>query len=350
MDMMVNSEDLFNYALMRPRFSCREPETLRIVSGYASHAMAARHLIEMSARKKSLFVDLVYGMAGSDGVSKINHLGFVSLEQKKEFSYAGAFSCSYVKRPKSVHSKIYVWCKGEIPVQAFIGSANYSENAFNSPSRLETLSECDPISALKFFLKVKQAAVACKEADRERDFSVKPRTAFNPAKPETPFVTIEQNKDSPYFGHEKIVLSLLAKNGDVGNGSGLNWGVRPDGTPRESKNANGSVSRRNPNQAYIRLPSSLQDSGFFPDVAHRFTVLTDDDKIFTCVRAQQNGKGIETPQDNSEIGRYFRERLGLPSGAYITVPMLRRYGRDDVTFYKLDDENYVMDFSMPNRG
>lgn len=126
----------------------------------------------------------------------------------------------------------------------------------------------------------------------------------------------------------------------MGNGSRLNWGVRPDGKPRESKGA-----KRNPNQGYIGLPSSLQRCGFFPDIAQRFTVMTDDEKIFTCVRAQANGKGIETPQDNSELGRYFRDRLGLPSGAYISVKDMKKYGRFDVTFYKLDDENYVMDFS-----
>ena len=112
-------------------------------------------------------------------------------------------------------------------------------------------------------------------------------------------------------------------------------------------NGNGTVSKRDPNQSYIGLPASLQRSGFFPDVKHRFTALTDDEKIFTCVRAQANGKGIETPQDNSEIGRYFRQRLGLPSGAYISVSDLKKYGRTEVKFYKLDEENYVMDFSKP---
>ena len=115
--------------------------------------------------------------------------------------------------------------------------------------------------------------------------------------------------------------------------------------PRESINANGSKSVRNPNQSYIGLPAALQRSGFFPEVKRRFTVLTDDDKIFTCVRAQANGKGIETPQNNSEIGAYLRERLGLRTGAYISIQDLKRYGRYDVVFYKLDDENYVMDFS-----
>jgi len=344
----VTDKSLFEYALIQPRFSERSPNVLRIVSGYATHAMAARHLIEMSAKRRNLDIDLVYGMAGVDGVSKINHLGFLSLEGHIEFAYDGTFSCSYVKKPRSVHSKVYVWCKDEKPVQAFIGSANYSENGFSLPSRTETLVECDPISALDFFYDTKRSTVPCAKADRDKYFSVKAKAMPGSGKAANPVIMIEQDKNSPFCGHEKIVLSLLTKNGDVGNGSRLNWGVRPNGSPRESVNTNGSKSVRNPNQSYIGLPAALQRSGFFPDVAHRFTVLTDDNKILTCVRAQANGKGIETPQDNSEIGRYFRERLGLTSGAYISIQDLKKYGRYDVTFYKLDDENYVMDFSRPS--
>jgi hypothetical protein len=78
-----------------------------------------------------------------------------------------------------------------------------------------------------------------------------------------------------------------------------------------------------------------------------FTVITDDQKTFICTRAQKGdeGQAIETPQDNSILGRYFRERLGLPSGAFVSTEDLRRYGRMDVTFYKIDDENYYTDFS-----
>lgn len=349
MNAIVTDKDLFEYALMRPRFSSKAPDTLRIVSGYATHAMAARHLIEMTARRHRLDVDLVYGMAGIDGVSRINHLGFMSLESHAEFEYDGSFACSYVKRPKSVHSKVYVWCRGESPVQAFIGSVNYSESGFNLPSRTETLAECDPVSAMGYFLETKKTTVPCRTANRDVDFPVKIRSLPDFARQVDPVVRIEQDAASPFYGHEKVVLSLLTRNGDVGNGSRLNWGVRPDGSPRESTNANGSRSVRNPNQSYLGLPAPLQRSGFFPDIRQRFTVLTDDDRIFTCVRAQANGKGIETPQDNSEIGAYFRKRLGLRPGAYITIQDLKRYGRCDVVFYKLDNENYVMDFSRPRR-
>ena len=342
----VVDNNLFEFALMKPLFRADAPDTIKILSGYATHAMAAKHLIEVTARRKSLVVDLIYGMAGTDGVSIINHLGFSSLESHSEFAYNGDFSCSYVKKPLSVHSKIYIWCKGRVPVQAFIGSANYSESGFNLPSRTETLAECDPTSALDMFNRIKVKTIACKKANRDRDFAVKLRAQPNLSN-SSDVVQIETDKTSPFYNHEKIILSLLTSKGNAGNGSRLNWGVRPDGKPRTSVNANGSVSKRDPNQSYIGLPAKLQRSGFFPEIKHRFTVLTDDNQILTCVRAQANGKGIETPQDNSEIGRYFRGRLGLANGAFISVSDLKKYGRTDVVFYKLDDENYIMDFSRP---
>ena len=78
--------------------------------------------------------------------------------------------------------------------------------------------------------------------------------------------------------------------------------------------------------------------------------MTDDRCVFSCVRTSGDyGKQIETPQDNAELGRYFRKRLGLKSNAYIDVDALEKYGRLDVVFYKTDDELFVMDFSRPKR-
>ena len=343
----VTAFNLFNTALVSPRISAQMPNTLKIVSGYATHAMAVSHYLAIKdlahrlKRSLPLDIELIYGMAGTDGVSKVNHKGFLSLEEHKEFAYDGRFTCAYVKKPKSVHSKVYVWCKGETPVRAYLGSANYSETAFKMPNRTETLAECDPISALDFFNSIKPETVECAKADRDKDFT--PSTKATPTdKKRTGLIAVEGDISSPYHGWEKLTLSLLTRNGDLGNGSCLNWGVKSDGKPRTS-----GSSVRDPNQSYIGIPVAVQRSGFFPDIQHRFTVMTDDGKILTCVRAQANGKGIETPQDNAELGRYFRKRLGLPSGAYITTSDMRKYGRFDVVFYKQDDENYVMDFSRP---
>lgn len=343
----VTPFDLFNTALVSPRVSTQMPDTLKIVSGYATQAMAVSHYLAIKAlahRLKTslpLNIELIYGMAGTDGVSKVNHKGFISLEEHKEFVYDGQFSCSYVKKPKSVHSKVYVWCDKGVPVRAYIGSANYSETAFKMTNRTETLAECDPTSALNFFNSIKPKTVECTKADRDKDF-VPTKKALPTDKKRSGMFSIETDATSPYFGCEKLTLSLLTRKGDLGNGSCLNWGVKSDGKPRVS-----GRSVRDPNQSYIGIPVNVQRSGFFPDIQHRFTVMTDDGTIFTCVRAQANGKGIETPQDNAELGRYFRTRLGLPYGAYIKPSDMKKYGRFDVVFYKQDEENYVMDFSRP---
>ena len=343
----VTDFNLFNTALVSPRISAPMPSTLKIVSGYATHAMAVSHYLAMkdlAHRLKSslpLNIELIYGMAGSDGVSKVNHRGFISLEEHKEFEFDGSFSCAYVKKPKSVHSKVYVWCNGDVPVRAYVGSANYSETAFKIPNRTETLAECDPTSALDFYNSIKPQTIECAKADRDKDFVPPPRTLPTDKK-RGGVISVESDINSPYFGCEKLTLSLLTRNGDLGNGSCLNWGVKSDGNPRTS-----GSSVRDPNQSYIGIPVAVQRSGFFPNIQHRFTIMTDDGKILTCVRAQANGKGIETPQDNAELGRYFRQRLGLASGAYIKVSDMRNYGRFDVVFYKQDEENYVMDFSRP---
>ncbi|MPM75174.1 hypothetical protein SDC9_122165 [bioreactor metagenome] len=129
------------------------------------------------------------------------------------------------------------------------------------------------------------------------------------------------------------VSLLSSRTGQVQTRGGLNWGQR---------------ERRNPNQAYIQLSPEVYQSDFFPLRSIFFTVITDDQHTFICTRAQKSEEGqvIETPHDNSILGSYFRQRLGLPDGAYVETADLLRYGRTGVTFYKIDEENYYMDFSV----
>ena len=128
-----------------------------------------------------------------------------------------------------------------------------------------------------------------------------------------------------------IRVSFLDSNGELPERSGLNWGKRPD---------------RNPNQAYIKLTSDIYRTDFFPDIGTRFTVHTDDNEVLVCTRAQDNGKAIHTPRDNSIMGRYFRNRLNLTSGALVEKEHLVQYGRTYVDFYKIDGKTYYMDFSQ----
>lgn len=134
---------------------------------------------------------------------------------------------------------------------------------------------------------------------------------------------------------EKVVLSLLhSRTGEMPARSGLNWGQRKG---------------REKNQAYIRCPRQIARSGFFPLEGQHFPVITDDGHLL-ILRVEQGGdKALTTPEDNSLLGRYFRNRLGLPNGAYVNTVDLKCYGRTDVTFYKLNEEQFYMDFSVTNK-
>jgi hypothetical protein len=127
-----------------------------------------------------------------------------------------------------------------------------------------------------------------------------------------------------------VRISLLDRNGILPGRSGLNWGQRPG---------------REPNQAYIRIPLPIAKKTFFPDVGRRFLLHADDGVVLECVRAQQFGKAIESPYDNAVLGRYFRKRLGVPSGGAVTADHLKAYGRTDIIFWRTDAETFWMDFS-----
>ena len=46
------------------------------------------------------------------------------------------------------------------------------------------------------------------------------------------------------------------------------------------------------------------------------------------------------------MGKYFRYRLNVANGKFVTKEDLINYGRTTVDFYKIDEEQYQMDFSV----
>ncbi|MBE2228867.1 MAG: NgoFVII family restriction endonuclease [Ignavibacteria bacterium] len=133
----------------------------------------------------------------------------------------------------------------------------------------------------------------------------------------------------PNLTHIKI--SFLDRNGNLPKISGLNWGQR---------------AGREKNQAYIKLPSNVYHSNFFPPIGVRFVLETDDGRSFTCTRAQANGKAIETPENNSLLGLYFRRRLNLNRGVLVEKQHLLDYGRTDLDIFKVSENTYRIDFSV----
>ena len=115
---------------------------------------------------------------------------------------------------------------------------------------------------------------------------------------------------------------------------GLNWGCRMG---------------KNPNQAYIPIPEAIAKSDFFPPIGIPFAVLADDNFPFIGIKTppkKKEGKNeyaVEST-NNSEIGEYFRRKLGLPLGTFVTLENLDRYGTRYVTFTKVTNDEYYMNF------
>lgn len=322
--------DLFDDILVKPVTD--GADKLCVVSGYATPGMASQHFDKINDLKLSLEVELLVGMCPLDGLAVTNHIGFQQLVTGK---YSSQFKCSYVFTPPAVHSKVYVWLKGNVPVQSFVGSANYTQTAFGTKQR-EVLTKCDPVTGLAYFTKVSAETIYCTHGDVENLITIYSDRQFVNRKKKTsiaeatealqtvPEVELTEAELRP------ICISFLANDGELKQVSGLNWGQREG---------------RRGNEAYIRVPASVGHTDFFPELRTHFTVLTDDNKVIICTRAQSEGKAIHSPNDNAEIGLYFRRRLSVEPGVMILKEDLERYGRTDVCFTKIDEETFFMDFS-----
>jgi len=326
------TDKLFESILIEP--AKLERDELFIVSGYATSAMAFHHLDRLRSMSLKPCVKLIIGMCSQDGLPLSNHRGFQKVVDE---DFKGQIECNYLVEGAPVHSKVYLWLKEGKPDLAFLGSANYTQNAFGG-NLSEAMEQCDPSEAFAYYKKLSSHSIYCTHEDAEHFVTIYSDNYFARLKRERKYadevLKRKRSKGEPIIGQPKISVSLLDNDGDLPQRSGLNWGQRPE-------------EHREPNQAYIRLPAPVYKSDFFPPIGSHFTVLTNDGKVLICSRAQQNGKAIHTPHNNSLIGEYFRGILGIASGDRVTKKDLKDYGRTGVDFYKIDSETYHMDFSPP---
>lgn len=323
------TKNLFEKILIEP--AKQNFDTLYIVSGYASATMVSRHIDRLSRCKREVRIQLIVGMAIRDGISEKDHKGFRELASE----YKDVFICRYVASNPPVHSKTYAWCNGDIPRLAFIGSANYTQSAF-STSRREAMIEYDAERVRNYFDLIQRDTINCLDPRANNFIAIYSEPRYSMRMPLGNMAESDKDEDTASIADDltqlpRTSVSFLDNRGNLPQRSGLNWGQRLG---------------REPNQAYIRLPIELTRTGFFPPRGEHFTLLTDDNKVLICVRRQDYGKAIHTPDNNSRMGLYFRYRLNVPEGMNITKEDLEHYGRTDVDFYKIDEETYYMDFSV----
>jgi hypothetical protein len=304
--------------------SLQGADTLLILSGYATPNMASWLIKSFQEQNMpSVNISLVIGMVPYDGLSVPIHEGFKKLHGKHYPNVVESFTCSYVCENPPVHANLYIWLKSGTPMLAYTGSADFLQNAFVS-SRKEIMEYCDPDEAYRFFEEVEAKSIYCNHSEVEDHIVLRPTHQILDAENKT-IIKLTGEGIAP------VSLSLLTSKGEIGEKSGLNWGQRKG---------------RNKNEAYIHLPAHIARTGFFPLNKQHFTVVTDDGHTLILRVEQQNNKAITTPLSNAQLGEYFRNRLGLANGAFVTKQDLLKYGRTDVTFYKIDDEQYYMDFHV----
>lgn len=294
---------------------------LCILTSHATPSMASWLL--KSYEEKGITdveVELIISDVIDEGIDAVSHEGFKELHGNRYSSIWSNFSCCYLCQPPALKKNYYIWLDGETPIKAFCCSYEFTQQSI---LRGHSGAMHSRIAAYAYGLyeKAVDHSIYCNHSEVDDYIVVRSSTAAL----STSSATSEENC---------VHLSLLARGGETGTKSGLNWGQR---------------SHRNKNEAYIPLPVKIARSDFFPLNKQHFLVVTDDHHTLQLRVEQQNDKAITTPASNALLGEYFRNRLGLPNGSYIKKEHLLAYGRSDVTFHKIDEEQYYMDFSVNNQ-
>lgn len=298
-------------------------DRLCILSSNATPSMASWLIVTYAERNMgNISIELIVESAADDGIDSVLHEGFKELQRNSVLNTGGSFSCSYLYQPPAEKSNYFIWLKGDIPVRAFACSYDFTQASLLR-NRRGAFTARAAAYAYRLYENMLNRTIYCNHSEVE-DYVVIHSSNMSSS------VSNSEQIDN------RVLLPLITKRtGEPGTKSGLNWGQR---------------KKRNRNEAYIPLPSKIAKSGFFPLNKQHFLVVTDDHHTLQLRVEQQNDKAITTPASNALLGEYFRNRLGLANGAYVHTRDLKAYGRTDVAFYKIDEEQYYMDFSSNERG
>lgn len=333
------TEKLLDEILLKPalELGCN---SLKIVTGYTDTEFISRHLIQLAdLNAKTISVDMILGMTGNSGLTQRKHDSISNLikELQTNPSMPELF-CRYKCQGSDIHSKVYVWYKEGKPFIAFCGSANYSTNAFLR--RRECMTECDSSEAEQYFFKLLPDTVLSTDSDILEKILFTKKKIVDSEFDEYNLENLNWEMFESKTPLDTCKISLLQADGsETGLGSGINWGIRPNGQKRDR------------DQAYIPYNKADKKDGFFPlklDPEEKnnplFKVVTKDFPPFLMRVAQQGNKGIHTATSNALLGKYFRKKLNIPSGEIITRSMLEAYGKTYVIFKKYENDIYLLDF------
>ena len=307
------TKNLYKEVLINP--INKDVDELYIVSGFASATFCRRNLEELLNLNNKFKLNLIIGMS----TSRNDQFHFKNLSK----NYPNSIKAYYYIGKPSVHSKVYSWTKNNNPLIGFSGSANYSQYGFFSDMQENQMIEDNAKDIYDYFRSLLPDSISIEEFKNEENNQQELHNdnVFDHL-PAGQIEWVEPNRS--------VRISLLDVSGNLPKKSGLNWGQRPD---------------REPNQAYLSVKKDARKEGFLPEKGFTFSLMTDDKVAMDCVVQQDNRKAISTTNNNSDLGKYFRNRLGVEEGKIILKDDLIKYGRTDFILRKIDDETFMLDFS-----
>jgi hypothetical protein len=100
-------------------------------------------------------------------------------------------------------------------------------------------------------------------------------------------------------------------------------------------------------EVYIPIPATIHQKfpNFFPERDVQFSLHLPNKNILTAKVCQDNKKALMT-NPNEALGQWIlRDILKLKEGELLTYQKLEDIGLDSVVIYKMDEENYQIDFA-----
>lgn len=313
---------------------------LNVITGYSSPTFIKK-VIQLFP---DLTINIYIGMA-SEGISYTDHERYVSIQKT---SKVRVFYQKNDVMP-ATHIKLLYFKYKNLNDKIFVGSANFSENGFEK--NREIMIQSLDIIPESYFDWQKKHSIICdsEQIDHFVNFFHENQTFVHTTleKPEQILEPFQNNQQS-YSG---IQLSKINRNNlDFINHSYL-WRQyekieTPLVLPRENDvhfDITGVNAWVEGNKPYIKEGSLYRFRGFFPNEI-TFNVYTDDGYCFEAILKGRFGRELHFL--DVDISDYFKLRLGKLKKEIISIDDLSSYGRAKLTFYKVKENKFILDFSL----
>lgn len=296
-----------------------------------------------------LHCEVVYGCLHSGKVQEAVHNQIIESLIKNP-----RLKVYYKKRYN--HSKIYLWKIDNNPIEALVGSANFSTKGLenddqevlclvSNPKELQTISD--------YIQDAKSGSIIADPAYKNFTSSVHSTAVTTEFKKFSILSTTppEVSLTSWFLWSEENKCFYTHRAG------GFNWGFDKYGKP---------AAKRRLSAMYIPIPKRMVTElpDFFPNKGinlnynkgqghrnrHPVADAIFDDKTTMKISFEGHGgkyiKQLTSYPHADEMGEYFRQRLGVKLGGRVEYSDLEKYGRKDVRISLIDDGIYAIDFSI----